>query len=101
MLACVTASIMLLRGFFSFAVFAVGRGPTPDANDWQVVIRVGVCGSPNTDPHFETQIQCSDPGVCQCCVVGVFHQSELSACTPETRVCVFCGCLRLSLVPLF
>lgn len=86
MLACVTASIVLPRGFFGFAVFAMGRGPTPDANGGQVVFRVGMYGSAHTDPLSQTQIQCSYSGFCQRCVACLFDKFERSARTAQTAV---------------
>lgn len=84
MLAHVTASIVLPRGFFGFAVFAMGRGPTPDANGGQVVIRAGMCGSAHPDPHSETQTQCAHTGLLQRGVAGFLHKFERSAGAAQT-----------------
>lgn len=95
MLAGVTASIVLPRGFFGFAVLAMGRGPTPDANGGQVVIRAGMCGSAHADPHSQTQTQCSHIGFCQRCVAGVVHKFGRSARTAQTASGLLLGGLRL------
>lgn len=91
MLARVAAGIVLPRGFFGFAVLAMGRGPAPDANGGQVVIRVGMRGSAHAHPHSQTQAQCSDTGVRQRCVAGLFHKFERSACTAQTALRLLCG----------
>lgn len=91
MLAGVTASIVLPRGFFGLAVFTMGRGPAPDANGGQVVIRVGMCGSAHADPNAKTQTQCSHTGFCQRCVACFFHKFERSARTAQTALCLLCG----------
>lgn len=101
MLALITASIVLPRGFFGFAVFAMGRGPTPDANGGQVVIRLGMCGSAHTHPHFETQTQCSYTSFRQRCVAGFFHKFERTACPAETALRLLCRGLWLIVGALF
>lgn len=84
MLAGVAASVLFPRGFSGFALFAVGRGPAPDANGGQVAVRVGMCGSAHADPDPEAQTQRPHPGVRQRCMAGVFHKFERSARTPQT-----------------
>lgn len=84
MLAPVTAGVVLPRGFSGRALLAMGRGPAPDANGGQVVVRVGMCGSAHADPHSQTQTQRPRPGVRQRRVARLLHKFERSARAAQT-----------------
>ena len=101
MLARLAAGVVLPRGFFGFAVLAMGRGPAPDANGGQVAVRAGVCWSAHADPHSQTQTQRPRTGFRQRRVAGVFHKFERSPRAAPAALCVLRGGRGLPVGALF
>lgn len=79
MLAPVAAGVVLPRGFFGFAVSAMGGGPAPGANGGQVAVRPGVRGAAHADPHAQAQAQRPGAALRQRRVARLVHEPERSA----------------------